>query len=188
MQRDIKVLGLFKAVGKNAQLFSDNGVQHGVAVSDRLVGANHAELEFVAGECKRRGAVTVGVVTQNMGQRVHTNAHFYGVLVVQRSVGLNGVQHFGKVIANKHRNNGRGGFVGTQTVVVARRGDRDAQQVLILVYALDDSGQEQQELCVLAGAVARLQQVGTAIGRNRPVVMFAAAVNAGKGLFVQQTN
>ena len=38
--------------------------------------------------------------------------------------------------------------VCTQTVIVARGGNRDAQQILILVNRLDDRGQKQQELTV----------------------------------------
>ena len=76
----------------------------------------------------------------------------------------------------------------TQTVVIARACCRQAQQILILVDCLDDSGQEQQELCVGRRGVARLEQVLAAIGRDRPVIVLTRTVDALKRLFVQQAD
>ena len=66
---------------------------------------------------------------------------------------------FGQLVAEEHGDDGRRRFVGAQTVIVARGGDRDAQQILILVHRLDDGAQEQQELRVLVRGLARLEQV-----------------------------
>ena len=63
-----------------------------------------------------------------------------------------------------------------------------AQQLLILVHALDEGGQEQQELGVLAGGLAGLEEVLAGIGGQRPVVVLAGAVDAREGLFVQQAH
>ena len=76
----------------------------------------------------------------------------------------------------------------TQTVVIARACCRQAQQILILVDCLDDSGQEQQELCVGGRGVARLEQVLAALGRDRPVIVLTRTVDALKRLFVQQAD
>ena len=71
-------------------------------------------------------------------------------------------------------------------MIVACGGDRDAEQILILVDSLDDCGQEQQELCVLARVLARLEQVLACIGGNRPVIVLAGAIDALERLLVQQ--
>ena len=73
-------------------------------------------------------------------------------------------------------------------MVVAGESDGGPQEVLILVNALDESGQEQQELGVLAGGGAGLEQVLAGIGAQRPVVVLAGAVDAGEGLFMEQAD
>ena len=71
-------------------------------------------------------------------------------------------------------------------MIVACGSDRDAEQILILVDSLDDCGQEQQELRVLARVLARLEQVLACIGGNRPVIVLAGAIDALERLLVQQ--
>ena len=73
-------------------------------------------------------------------------------------------------------------------MVVARRGNRNAQQILIFVHCLDDRSQEQQELCILARGLARFEQIFALVGRNRPVVVLTGTVNTVKRLFVHQAD
>ena len=68
-------------------------------------------------------------------------------------------------------------------MIVARGSHGGAQQVGVLVHGLDDGGKEHQELQVLHGGVAGIQQVFLG-GGQRPVVVLAAAVHAFKGLLV----
>ena len=56
----------------------------------------------------------------------------------------------------------------------------------MFVDRLDDRTQKQQELCVFIRRVARFQQIDPGIGRDRPVVVLAAAVDARKRLLMQQ--
>ena len=67
-------------------------------------------------------------------------------------------------------------------------GHAAAQHLLILVHALDEGRQKQQELCVLTGGASGLEEVLTGIRGQRPVVVLAAAVDPGKGLFVEQAH
>jgi hypothetical protein len=62
-----------------------------------------------------------------------------------------------------------------------------AEQVGVLIDSLDDGGQEDQELQVLHGGVARVQQVLVG-GGHGPVVVLAAAVDAVEGLLVEQAH
>ena len=59
---------------------------------------------------------------------------------------------------------GRRRLLRAEPVVVAREGHRAAQQLLILVHALDERGEEQQELGVLAGGLAGGEEVLAGIG------------------------
>ena len=85
--------------------------------------------------------------------------------------------------AQEDRDDGRGRLVGAETVVVARGGNRGAQQVGVLVDGRHERGEKHQELQVLGGHRARLQQV-LAVGGKRPVVVLAGAVHVLEGLLV----
>ena len=99
-------------------------------------------------------------------------AHIGGVV-------LNGLQNGGELIPQEHRNDGGRGLVGAQPVVVAGRGHRDAQQVLIFVHALDNGRQEQQELGVFGGFLAGVQQVLAGVCGDGPVVAMLVVVKMG---------
>ena len=78
--------------------------------------------------------------------------------------------------------------MGPQPVVVARRGHGDAQQVLVFVHTLDDSGQNQQKGQVLPGPGSGVQQIFPRVGGKGPVVVLAAAVYTREGLLVEQAH
>ena len=58
----------------------------------------------------------------------------------------------------------------------------------MLVYRLDDGGQEQEELGIFLGGFARIQEIQAGIGGKGPVVVLAGPVDPGEGLFVQEAN
>ena len=98
------------------------------------------------------------------------------------------MQDAAQLVAHKDRQDGRGRFVCTQTVIVARGGNRDAQQILILVDRFDDRGQKQQELTIFRRGFARVEQVLAGVGRDRPVIVLARTVDAVERLFMQQAD
>ena len=57
----------------------------------------------------------------------------------------------------------------------------------MLVHRRYHQRHDEQELCVIGGAFARLEDVVSEVGHQRPVVMLAAAVHSRKGFLVQQT-
>ena len=73
-------------------------------------------------------------------------------------------------------------------MVIAGSCNGQAQQVLIVVHCLDNSRQEQQELCIFLRCIARRQEIFAAVRGHRPVIMLAGAVHAGKGLFMQEAD
>ena len=99
-----------------------------------------------------------------------------------------GLHHGGELVAQEDGHHGGRGLLGAQAVVVARKGHGGAQEVLILVHPLHKGGQEQQEAGVLAGGAARLEQVVAGVGSQGPVVVLARAVDAGKGLLMEQAH
>ncbi len=58
----------------------------------------------------------------------------------------------------------------------------------MLVDGLDHRGAEEQEVEVVGGGVARLEQVVAGVGPHRPVVVLARAVHARERLLVQQAD
>ena len=93
-----------------------------------------------------------------------------------------------ELVADVHRNDCGRRLAGAQPVIVRRGGDGEPQHILIIVHRLQHRTEEQQELGVLIRRVARLEQIDAGVRHDRPVVMLAAAVDAGKRLFVQQTD
>ena len=73
-------------------------------------------------------------------------------------------------------------------MVVAGEGHRGPEEVLVFVHTLHKGRQEQQELGVLAGGLAGLEEVFAGVGVQGPVIVLAGAVDAGKGLFMEQTH
>ena len=94
----------------------------------------------------------------------------------------------GQLVADIHGDDGGRRLVRAQAVIVARAGDADAQQILILVHGLDDRRQEQQELRVLHRRRTGVEQVFAPVGGNRPVVVLARSVHALERLFMQQAD
>ena len=137
LQGGLEILGLFQNVGELLQLLRHDGVHHGAGAGDGLAGAQHAELELVAGESQGRGAVPVGGVLGDLRQSVHADLKAaFGHVHVLRALN-DGVQNGGQLVAQKHGHDGGRSLVAAQTAVVAGVGHAAAQHVLILVRALD---------------------------------------------------
>lgn len=77
-----------------------------------------------------------------------------------------------ELIAQEDRNYGRRRFIGTKTMIVARRGNRHAQELLVFVDRFDHAGEEHEETQVVDGVIAGIEQVHVVVGK-RPVVVLA---------------
>ena len=71
--------------------------------------------------------------------------------------------HILQLLAQEYGNDGRRCLVGAQTVIVSHIGCGLTQQVCMLIHRLQDTGQYQQELDVLMGCLARIQQVDAVV-------------------------
>ena len=58
------------------KLFRHDGVEHDVRPGNGSDGAQHTELEFVAGEGKGRGTVPVGGILGKLGQNMDADLQF----------------------------------------------------------------------------------------------------------------
>ena len=184
-KRVLKIRRLFQFIGKLHQFIRNRRVEHDVGAGNVEGRARHAELKLVARECKRRGAVAVGIILRNRRQGRNADIH---ALVTRRLV----VRPFDQrtddcrqLIADIHGHDCGRCFIRTQAMVVARAGDTDAQQILIFIDRLDNRRQEQQELSVLHRRRAGVEQVLPFVGRNRPVVVLAGTIDALKRFFMQ---
>ena len=188
LQGGLEVFRPLQNIGELPQLLCHDCVQHHIGAGDGLGGAEHTELKLVAREGEGRGTVAVCGVLRYLGQGIHADSEpLFGDVHILRAL-HDGVENGGQLIAQKDGDDGGRSLVATQAVVVAGVGYAAAQHLLILVHALDKRRQEQQELRVLAGCAAGLQEILARIGGQRPVVVLAAAVDAREGLFMQQAH
>ncbi len=126
---------------------------------DGLPRARRAELEAVAGERERAGAVAVARIGRQHRKGVDTDDH--GALALRRRGSALGdlLEHVGELVAEEDRDDGRRCLVGPQAMVVGGRGHRHPQQAGELVHGADDRCAEHQELGVLVRRVTGHQQV-----------------------------
>ena len=69
------------------------------------------------------------------------------------------VQHLGELLAQIDRKNGRGRFIGSQAVVVARAHGAQAQGRAVFVHGAQHGGQKDQELRVVLRRGAGVEQI-----------------------------
>ena len=77
-----------------------------------------------------------------------------------------------ELIAQEDRYDSRRSFLSSEAMIVARRCDRHAQQLLVFINRFDDAGQKHKKSQVLDRVLARLEKV-LAICGKRPVVVLA---------------
>ena len=186
VQRIRKVIRLFEPIRIYPQRFRHGGVQHDVRARDAVGGTDHAELKLVARKRKRRGAVAVGRVPVELGQHIDAELHLrFGNARIRR-IGFDRFQNAVQLISEEHGHDRGRGFVCTEPMIVTCRRHRDPQQILIIIHRFDDCAEEEEELRVIMRRFARREQILPGVGGDRPVVVLAAAVDAGKRLFMQQ--
>ena len=166
VKRSLKIGSAFKTVRIALQGLRNRRVEHDVCTSNAVRRAKHTELEFVARECEGGGTVTVGGISVELGKNIYTKLHLRLLCSAIRSIVLNGFQNRIQLVAKEDGNHGGRRFVGAKTVVVACGGNRNSQQILIIVNRLDDGAQKQQELRVFIGGLAGRQKVLSRIGRD----------------------
>ena len=167
------------------QRVGDDTVHHDQRPCDRLVRADAAELETIACESERAGAVAVTGVTGQGGQGVHADrqrSRFDGTAC---GTAFELIEHIFELFAEEDRDDGRRRFVGSQAVVVARGSDRSAQQGGVFVDRANGGGAEHEELRVLMRGIAGIEQVAE-LAAQRPVDVLARTVDSGERLLVQQ--
>ena len=152
-----------------------------------MVGAEHTKFKFVAGEGKGRCAVAVGGVGDEIGDGANAQIHDFLFGFGDGFAGFDGFKRRGQLIAQKDGDDGRRGFAAAETVIVAGAGDGAAQELGIAVNRFDDGGQKGQKLQIGRGILTGIQEVFAGVGGDGPVVVLAGAVDALKGLFVEQT-
>ena len=179
----------FQEVGRVTQRVGHDGVQGRDGTGSGLAGAQGAELETVTREGDGAGAVAVAGVRGQGRQGIHAHVHDTAALAVGGIVdtaGTEGFEHFRQLVAQEDGHDGRRGFVGAQTVVVAGAGHSGTQQAAELVHGTDHGRTEHQELGVGVRGLAGVEQRAQFGITDGVVHVLARAVDAVEGLFVQQ--
>ena len=185
--RLLEIARIFDGFAEALERFRDDRVQNRVGIGEVDLRTGHAELELVSRERERRGAVAVGVVALETGQHLDAEVHVDGFGAVVVLAGNDSVDHTPEFITQEDRDDGRRRLVRAETVVVAGGSDRYAEQVLVVVDRLHDRGQKHEETQVRRGSLAGVEQV-LGVGRNRPVVVLARAVDSLERLLVLQAH
>ena len=97
------------------------------------------------------------------------------------------LEYLSKLIAEEDGNNGRRCLIRTKPVVIPGRCHRHPQQILILIDSLEHRDKEEEELCIILRAIARLKDIRALIGAERPVVMLSRTIHPCKWLLMKQT-
>ena len=71
-------------------------------------------------------------------------------------------------------------------MIVVGAADRHAQHIGVFGDGTDDGDGEHQELGILMGGVAGIEEVFARVGGHRPVIVLARAVDSRERLFVEQ--
>ena len=88
--------------------------------------------------------------------------------------------------AQEGGNNCRRSFVCPQTVSVRSRCDGCLEQTVVPLHGIKRVYEESDELQISESVLAGSHKIDSGIGAQTPVVVLAASVHAGKGLFVQK--
>ena len=184
----VKVFCFFQLIRKFLQCIRYDGIEYKVRAGNRAGRRRHTEFEFIPCKRQRRSSVSVCGISVQVRQCVYTYAHFTTLQTAGCFPMFNLVENILKLIPKENGNDGRRRFRRTQTMIIAMAGSRHTQNIRILIHTFDDGCQENQELCVFVRCFTRIQQVLSIIGTHRPVVVFTAAVDTGKGFFMEQTS
>ena len=97
------------------------------------------------------------------------------------------VQNVREVFSEVDAHDGRRSFRGTKPKVVLRRRGRETQELRVSVNRPADRRAEDEELEVAFRSVARIEQILSRIRPDGPVIVLSGTIDAGKRLFVQET-
>src|SRR5207237_9860756 len=102
-----------------ADRVSDRCIQERHWEGDRGGRSHRAELEFLAGECKGRSTVAIGVVTAHFGQLRDSELDHYLVSRLGTLSGSNLLDDLGKHVAHENGDDCRRRFVGAEAMLVS---------------------------------------------------------------------
>ena len=184
----LRRLAALDAVGDLLEGVGRDRVEHRVHEGHVLGRADGAELEAVAAVGEGRRAVAV------LGRDLHVahalDAHgqvlrLRFVLTTTLGVGRQVLRH---VVAQVGGHDGRRRLAGAEAEVVARRRDRHAHEVAVLVDGRDDGGHDRREGIITSSLrdLADVEEVDAVVRADRPVVVLAAAVDVVERLLLEE--
>ena len=99
-----------------------------------------------------------------------------------------GREVLGHVVAQVGGHDGRRRLAGAEAEVVARRRDRHAHEVAVLVDGADDGGHDRREGIITSslGDLADVEQIDAVVRADGPVVVLAGPVDVVEGLLLEE--
>ena len=85
---------------------------------------------------------------------MYTEFKYFSFLTLVRSVILDSIKYCRQLITKEDRDDGGRCFVSAESVVVTCGCNGKSEQILIIIDCLNDSAEEEQELCILVRCLA----------------------------------
>ncbi len=177
---------LLEVDGKGVEAIRQNGVEDGVGQGDGLGGAHHPEFKLVAGKGKGAGTVAVAVVRHQLRAGGNTDVQAVALVVLPNLLPGGLAQGVQQGIPQKDGDNGRGRLVAPQAAVVAGGGGGKAQQLRVGIHPPQKGAEGEEEPDIPRRLLAGGEEVHPCVGGEGIVIVLAAAVDTGKGLFVEE--
>ena len=149
-----------KPIGREAELFRKYRIQDNVGACDAVAGADHAELELVAGEGEGRGAISVGHIGIEIRERVYMSLQALSGNRAARAAGLNDLRdNVLELGAEKTGDDGGRRLIRAEAVVIADIRRREPQQIRVGVHGRKYAGKSQKKELILVRALTGIQEV-----------------------------
>ena len=151
---------LFELGGAVVERLGDGDVEGDARQRDALVRRDRAELELVAGEGERAGAVAVAGIARQLRQHADADIEDAAALGRLGAAGLfDLLEDVGELVAEEDRDDRRRRFVGAEPMVVAGAGDAEAQQPLELVDRAETAAQNTRNWMLSCGVSPGLSRL-----------------------------
>ncbi|CAE6962534.1 unnamed protein product [Symbiodinium natans] len=153
-----------------------------------LGGADGTELEAVAAEGERGRAIAV----LDVGLDVHGSAAarrlllLLGLVTQEIAAGADALDECLESLTGIQGDDGRRSLLCAQSVVVASARHGAAHHLVVLRQAVGQAGNGRHVQLRTSLVLARVEEVQAGVGADGPVGVLSAAVDAGKGLLVEE--
>ena len=161
MKRRFKVFGSFQPVRIYFQALCNRTVKHNICTGNAVGRSQHTEFKLIACKSKRRSTITIRSISVKSRQYIHTKLHLCLLSPTVWCTGLDCLQYGIQLISQENRYNCRRRLICPQPVIVTGRGNRQTEQILVIIHRLNHRTQEKEELCIFIWGISGRQKIDT---------------------------